>query len=125
MLLVVMMQEKAKEDLRRELAPPRPITDGGWEAPCSVGTGNRGRRGRGNLGAGHLLLLLICFRFKLHDDDQVLPCTASGTQPPFLGILQLQHITSTFSLVSSYLKQPCPQLIGLVQQLLPLSQPAT
>lgn len=97
---------------------PCSVTSGDWEAPAQWVRGVGGTRGRGR-GRGHLLLL-IRFPLLLHDDDQVLLALFLELSHLFLGILQLQR--HHFHLFPSFidLRQPRPQLIGLVQQLLPL-----
>lgn len=66
------------------------------------------------------LLLLIGFPLLLHDDDQILFALFLELGHLSLGFFQLQRHHFYFFPSFINLKQSSPQLIGLVQQLLPL-----
>lgn len=69
---------------------------------------------------GQDLLLLVGFPLLLHNDDQILFALFLELSHLFLGILQLQRHHFYFFPSFINLKQSSPELVGLVQQLLPL-----
>lgn len=112
--MLVMRKDRANKNLRSGtgiLTETRSL----W----TVGTDGGGAWGAG-LGQDSHLLLLICFSLLLYNDDEVLLALFLELSHLFLGILQLQgHHFNLFPRLIN-LKQSCPQLSGLVQQLLPL-----